>query len=46
MVWCSIFLGALAAFLVILSKASTQVEERAREYGDQDNHVEDAALTK
>ena len=43
---CSIFLGALAVFLVVLSKASTQLEEKAREYGDQDEHANDAAFAK
>lgn len=46
MVSCSIFLGALAVFLVVLSKASTQLEEKAREYGDQDEHANDAAFAK
>eukprot|EP00752_Nemacystus_decipiens_P003792 g3489.t2 len=41
-----IFLAALAVFLVVLSKASTHVEEKAREHGDPDDRANDAAVSK
>lgn len=39
----SLFLAALAVFLVVLSKASSALEEKAR---DHDDHANDAAASK